>query len=189
MAVNATTGVDPEVDKFAIWDNATNQYLNLQASWPRPDGGPIVGGNPDRKYYKRVNVEKPDADHRYTIATVWNKSDTSPAPPEGHPSGTYSPTHTATKLSAEDLKIQVETEFQRQLQLLFPASQNPAVLLEGAGAIIRKTNNAQLTTEQQSKLDTVVTVDDAIATLRVRQAELNAAIDADEDYDITDGWS
>lgn len=189
MAVNATTGIDPEVDRFAIYRESTSEYLNMNAKWPRVDGGPIEGGNPDYKYYKRVSAERPDVDHRYTVATTWGKVEADPTPAEGHPSGTYEEQHTATKLPAEDLKLQVETEFQRQLQVLFPTSNDPSVLIEAADAITRKQNGAALTTAQQAVLDTVTSVGDAVAQLRARQAELNDAIDDDEDYDLTTGWT
>lgn len=188
MAVNETTGIDPEVDRFALYDTASQSFLNLNATWPRFDGGPIQGGNPDHKYYKRVTTERPDVDHRYTVATTWERVDADPAPPEGHPAGQYLQTHVATKLPAEDLKRQVETEFQRQLQQLFPTSNDPAVLIEAADAITRKQNGAALTPTQQATLDEIVAVGDGVAQLRIRQAELNAAIDAEEDYDLTEGW-
>jgi hypothetical protein len=189
MTLNATTGIDPEVDRFAIYRESTSEYINTNANWPRVDGGPIEGGNPDYKYYKRTTSERPDVDHRYTVATTWDKVETSPAPPEGHPAGEYLQSHVATKLPVEDLKLQVEAEFQRQQKLIYPDIDNPAVLLEGAGALIQKSNSAPLTTDEQAKLTLLTGVANGLKQLRARQAELNDAIDADEDYDITEGWT
>lgn len=189
MTANAITGVDPEVDRFAIYDTGLQAFINLNAQWPVADGGPIVGGNPARKHYKRVSATTEPADHRYTTQTTWSRVDTEPAPPEGHPAGVYQQSHTVTKLPVADLKLQVETEFQRQLQILFPNTSNPAVLIEAADAITRKQNGAALTEAQQATLDAVVGIGDVVKMLRDRQAELNAAIDADEDYDITEGWT
>lgn len=188
MTLNVTTGIDPEVDRFVIWKVSTSQYTNMNATWPRTDGGPLVGANPDFRYYKKVAVEAPDVDHRFTLTTTYGKTDATPTPAEGLPVGTYSAVYDLVKLPVEDLKLQVETEFQRQLQLQFPQTSNPAVLIEAADALARKDAGAVLTTDQQLKLDAIVVTGDVVAMLRARQSELNAAIDADEDYDITTGW-
>ena len=191
MAVNATTGIDPEVDRFAIYRESLGDFINVNATWPRVDGEAISGGNPDFRYYKRVVAERPDVDHRYTIATTWSRVDSAPAvnPSDGLPMGEYKQSHEATKLPVADLKLQVEAEFQRQQKLIYPDIDNPAVLLEGAGALIQKSNSAPLTTEEQGRLTLLTAVADGLKQLRARQAELNAAIDADEDYDLTEGWT
>lgn len=188
MAVNETTGVDPEVDRFAVFQVSASQYVNFNATWPRVDGGPLVGANPDYKYYKKTSTSPPVVDHRFTIATVWDKVDTDPAPPEGHPHGVYTQTHSATKLAIEDLKIQVETEFQRQVEIAIPSTAVPSQLAAQIDAIVRKQDGAALTTRQQSKRETAKTTGDILAQLEVRRDALFAAIDADEDYDITEGW-
>ena len=97
--------------------------------------------------------------------------------------------YTPTKLSTSDLKAQIETEFQHQLQLQFPQTSNPSVLIEAADVIARKQGGAVLTEAQQVKLDQIIGVGDVVARLRVRQAELNQAVDEDKDYDITTGWT
>lgn len=185
MAVNATTGVDPEVDRFAIYDFGLGSYINLNAVWPRPDGGPIVGGNPDRKYYKRTETERPDSDHRYTVATTWDRVDTDPAPPEGHPAGVYQQSHAVTKLPVADLKLQVETAFQQQVRLQFPDTENPSTLLLAAKALAKKQTGAVLTTEEQAILDAVTSTGDRVTQLMAAKVAFDAAIDADEDYDLT----
>lgn len=186
MAVNETTGIDPEVDRFAIYRVSTQQYTNLNAVWPRVDGGPLVGANPDYKYYKRTTTERPDVDHRFTVATAWDKVDADPAAPEGHPAGIYTQTHEPTKLPVADLLKQIETEFQRQLLIQFPATADPAVLIMAADALARKQNGAVLTDEQQGALDSITSTGDYVAQLLAIKAEKDAAAEADEDYDITD---
>lgn len=189
MAVNATTGVDYEVDRFAIWRDSLQGYINFNAVWPRVDGGPIEGGNPDYKWYKRTEAAAPPTpDHRFTVETTWTKVDTVPTPAEGHPAGLYQQSHTETKLPLADLLAQIETKFQAELIKHFPQAANPAVLLEAADAITRKQDNATLTDAQLAVLATITTTGDVLAQMRARQAELNAAATADEDYDIDAGW-
>ena len=188
MALNTETGIDPVVDRFVIWRVSTSQFTNMNGTWPRTDGGAIVGGNPDFQYFKKVTSTPPDYDHRFTLETEFGKVLTTPTPAEGYPVGIYSAVYDLVKLPVEDLKAQVETEFQRQLQLQFPQTNNPAVLIEAADALARKDAGAVLTTDQQLKIDAIVMTGDVVAMLRARQAELNAAIDNDEDYDITTGW-
>lgn len=191
MAFNLTTGIDPDVDTFALYDEGQSPIvqLNGNTTWPRADGDPIVGGNPNYKYYKRVPGTAPVVDHRFTIATTWTRTPTDPAPPEGHPAGTYVESFAATKRPVSELKAQVETEFQRQVQIMFPSQNDPAVLVETAKALKDKVENATLSTEQQATLTGIDATGTGIAGLRARKAALETAIDNDEDYDITDGWT
>lgn len=189
MAVNPETGVDYDNDRFAIWRPSLSDYTHTNTTWPRLDGGPRTGGLLyDYLYYKRTESERPDVDHRYRIDTTWERVDTDPLPPEGHPQGQYLQTHEVVKYDTETLKTQVENEFQRQLQVLFPASNDPAVLIEAAHALALKQSNATLTPDQEAKLALVNSVGDQVTQMRARQTALYAAIDNDEDYDITEGW-
>lgn len=191
MAVNPETGIDPEVDRFAVWQESQQRYTKLSppAKWPRSDGGQIVGANPDFKYYKFVTVDRPDVDHRYTIDTASAKVNFDPEPADGLPKGEYKDSHTIVKLPVEDLKAQVDTEFQRQVQLAFPTINTPSLLIEAADAVTRKQDGATLTSDQQAVLTAINASGDAVAQLRARKAALYAAIDADEDYDIEAGWT
>lgn len=191
MALNPDTGIDYEVDRFAIKLVSTGEIINLSATWPRVDGGAVAGANPDRAYYKRVSVDRPDADHRFTVSTTWQLIDFDPAvdPADGLPVGEYKQAHTLTKLPAEELKRQIETQFQTELRKAFPTVEDPALLVEAADAITRKQNGAVLTADQEERLTRVLGLGDAVAQLRARQAELNAAVDADEEYDLLDGWT
>lgn len=188
MTLNVATGIDPEVDRFVIWRVSTSQFTNMNAVWPRTDGEQIVGANPDFQYFKKAAGTPPDYDHRYTLTTEFGKVPITPTPADGLPFGTYEAVYTLVKLPVEDLKIQVENEFQHQLTLQFPQTNNPAVLIEAADALARKDSGAVLTDDQQAKIDAILGVGDVLSQLRSRQAALNAAIDADEDYDITTGW-
>lgn len=197
MAQNPTTGIDPAVDRFVqvsvpdlglfdVADPATYNVTNFNALWPRADGAALSGANPNILYFKKVVTEKPVVDHRYVLITTPTMTLADPTPAEGMPVGEYGQIHTPQKLSVEILKAQVETAFQVELRKRFPDSANPAVLLEAADAIIRSQSGASLTAEEQVVLDTAISVGDALKQLRAKQAEFNAAIDAELDFDITD---
>lgn len=188
MPVNPTTGIDYAVDRFAVYQVSTSTYTALNAPWPRPDGGPIVGGNPDFRYFKKVTGTAPPIDHRFTLTTTWESVNASPAAPEGHPYGTYEQAFAVTKLPIADLKAQVETEFQRQVSLLIPATAVPSELATTLDAVVRKQDGAVLTDKQQGKRTQAKSIGDQLTVLEARRDELLAAIDADEDYDITEGW-
>lgn len=191
MAANPTTGIDAAVDRFAIYSVSGENFINLNATWPRPDGAALVGANPDLAYYKRVSSTVPDVDHRYTVETAWGRVDDSPAkdPADGLPVGEYRQQHTAEKLPVDDLKLQVDSEFQRQVRLQYPDVENPSKMIEAAGVLARKQAGGVLTDAQEALLTSFIGLEDAISQMRERQNELYAAIDADEDYDITEGWS
>lgn len=191
MAVNPETGIDTAVDRFAIYSISGQNYINLNAQWPRVDGGALVGANPDLAYYKRVATETPDVDHRYTVETTWGRVDADPAvdPADGLPVGQYRQAHTPVKLSTADLKLQVDSEFQRQVRLQYPDVENPSKMIEAAGVLARKQAGGVLTEAQETLLQSFIGLEDAISQMRDRVTELYAAIDADEDYDITEGWT
>ena len=189
MAVNPTTGIDPVVDRFVIWRVSTLQFTNMNATWPRTDGGELVGANPDFQYFKKVVGTPPDVDHRFTMTTEYGKVAITPAPAAGLPQGTYEAQYTLTKLSTADLKAQVDTEFQKQVRTQFPAVEDPSRLLLAAGALARKQDGATLTADQEAIIAAVKVNEDAIKQIEARRQALYAAIDADEDYDITDGWT
>jgi hypothetical protein len=188
MSTNPTTGINSAVDRFAIFRVSTESYINMNAVWPRVDGGPLVGANPDLKYYKRVNSDAPDADHRFTVNATWGKVEADPVPPEGHPSGIYTQAFETVLRPAAELKLQVDAEFQRQVRLQFPDSENPATIIEAAGVIARKQAGSPITDAQQALLDGFIGMEDQISYMRARQVALYAAIDANEDYDLTIGW-
>jgi hypothetical protein len=185
MAVNETTGIDPIVDKFVIWRESTQQYTNMNATWPRPDGGQIVGANPDFRYYKKVATVRPDVDHRFTITETAGRVEITPTPADGLPRGTYETIYDVEKLPLEDLLAQIETEYQRQVRLQFPETENPSTIIQVGGILIKQQSGAVLTTEEQATLTAFVAVRDKIAQLADRRAELVATATADEDYDLT----
>lgn len=188
MPVNPDTGIDYDNDRFAKVRLSDGEILNKNMKWIRADGGPIQEGTGDYAYYKRVPAEPINADHRFSEDSKWAIVDADPLPAEGYPRGEYKQTITAVKLPKEDLKRQVEDHFQTLVQLWFPTAHDPAVLVEAAGAIIRKGNNAALTDAQQATLTNIVGIEDAIRQNRARQEALFAAIEAEEDYDIEEGW-
>lgn len=189
MALNPTTGIDPVVDRFVIWRVSTAQFTNMNATWPRTDGGEIVGANPDFQYFKKTTGTPPDADHRFTMTTEYGKVPITPTPAAGLPQGTYEAQYTLTKLPVADLKAQVDTEFQKQVREQFPAVEDPSRLLLAAGALARKQDGATLTADQEAIIDAVKVNEDSIKQIEARRQALYAAIDADQDYDITDGWA
>lgn len=191
MPANPETGIDHAVDRFAIKSVSGGNFINLNAQWPRVDGAALVGANPNLAYYKRVATEVPDVDHRYNVDTTWGPVDFTPAvnPADGLPVGEYRQQHAPVKLSVADLKLQVDTEFQRQVRLQYPDVENPSKMIEAAGVLARKQSGAVLTADQEALLTSFIGLEDAISQMRDRVTELYAAIDADEDYDITEGWT
>jgi hypothetical protein len=185
MAAHPVTGIDPAVDRFAIYDTSISEYTHKTAVWPVADGGPIVGGNPNRLWYKRQSTPQPEHDHRWSLDSEWNNVDTDPTPPEGHPRGVYLESHTLVKRPIETLKAQVETAFQAEVRKQFPDTENPSTLLLAAKALAKKQTGAVLTTEEQAILDAVTSTGDRVTQLMAAKVAFDAAIDADADYDLS----
>lgn len=185
MTLNVTTGIDPAVDRFVIWRASTSQYTNMNATWPRTDGGQIVGANPDFEYYKKADAAQPDVDHRYTITSEFGKTAITPTPAIGMPQGTYSATYSLVKRELPELLAQIDTEFNRQVLLQFPQSDNPTRILLGLGILAKQQSGAALTSEETALLSGGTATSDKVAQLLARKQELIDAATADQDYDIT----
>lgn len=156
----------------------------MNAVWPREDGG-VAGINPDWLYFKKVNSEAPPMDHRFYPVTTNSFTLTSPAPSAGLPVGTYGATTVATKRDLSELLAQIETEFQRQVRLQFPETENPSTIVNVGGILIKQQSGAVLTEGETSTLAAFVAVRDSIVQLTARRQELIDAATADEDYDLT----
>jgi hypothetical protein len=184
MALNTETGIDAAVDRFVVKLLSTNQPINYDAVWPRNDGG-VAGINPDWLYFKKVAGNPPPADHRFSVVQEWGFTLTSPAPVAGLPVGTYGPTYTLVKRELPELLAQIETEYQRQVRLQFPETENPSTIVNVGAILIKQNAGAALTESETATLAAFVTVGDKIAQLATRRQELIDAATADEDYDIT----
>jgi len=190
MTAHPDTGIDATQDRFVVFPAGSQTSSHNNATWPRFDGGPISGGFQNgEKWYKKVPESSPTIDHRYTKVTTWGRVEADPEPPIGYPAGTWEATHQVVRRPAEELKLQVDAEFQRQVRITFPDSENPATIIEAAGVIARKQAGSPITVEQQTLLDSFIGMEDVIQQMRTRQLELYAAIDDDEDYDQTTGWT
>lgn len=185
MTLNVTTGIDPVVDRFVIKLASTGAIINYNAQWPRLDGGAVVGGNTDYKYFRRVANEPPQIDHRYELQSEDVFTDITPAPAEGLPVGTFGTTYTPVKLDTNTLLAQIETAFQQQVRQQFPDTENPATLLLAAKALAKRQAGGVLTVDEEASLNAVTTVGDKVDQLVARRAELMTAAEADEDYDLT----
>lgn len=185
MALNPTTGIDAEVDRFVIKLASTGAIINYSAVWPRPDGTPIQGGNADYKYYKRVANEPPQIDHRYELQSEDVLTDLAPAPAEGLPVGTFGTVYTPVKLPINTLLAQIETAFQQQVRQQFPDTENPATLLLAAKALAKRQEGGVLTIDEEASLNAVTAVGDAVDQLVAARKLFMDAAEADEDYDLT----
>ena len=185
MAAHADTGIDRDIDRFVVFLPGQTKSTATNELWPRLDGGPVSGGLGGQRWYKKVTIEPPPHDHRYTLQTEMQAVDADPAPPEGYPTGEWQPVYTLNQRSAETQKLQVETAFQAEVRKQFPDTENPTTLLLAAKAIANKQQGAVLTQEETDTLASIVSVGDRVQQLVVRKLELEAAIDADEDYDLS----
>jgi hypothetical protein len=185
MTLNVTTGIDQEVDRFAIKLASTGAIINYSAQWPRLDGGAVVGGNPDYKYYKRVANEPPQIDHRYELQSADVLTDITPIPAEGLPVGTFGTVYTPVKLPLNTLLAQIETAFQQQVRQQFPDTENPATLLLAAKALAKRQTGGVLTVDEEASLTAINSVGNAVDQLVVARKDFMDAAEADEDYDLT----
>lgn len=184
MALNETTGIDAAVDRFVVKTISTDQIINFNAIWPRADGA-AAGINADHAYYKKVNSEAPPMDHRFYPETTNTFTLILPAPAAGLPVGTYGSTTVAVKRELSELLTQIESEYDRQVRLQLPQTNNNAAVSLVGGLVIRKQSGATLTAEETALLTQYVDVANKVAQLRTRYQELIDAATADEDYDIT----
>ena len=197
MAVHPVTGIDPEVDMFVYVeafsaatfnpsDPATYRVLNFNERW-RADGEPRTGANPRFMRFKKLPDEVIETDHRYTVNSIPQMvvAGSLPVTDSSLPVGTYQVTKQAVRLQLPDLLAQIETEYQRQVRLQFPETENPSTIINIGGILIKQQAGAVLTDAEAASLAAFIGVRDNIAQLAERRAELVAAATADEDYDLS----
>lgn len=196
MAVNQTTGIDYDVDRFVYLevidpvnfntDNpVTYNVKNWYAQWGRSDGAAISGLNANLRYYKRIPEYRESSDHRYTSNLLKTFTLIDPAPGAGLPVGTYQDRFVAVKLPVADLKVQVVNEFKRQVTLLVPQASDETTVVMAGDALARYAAGLTLTAAQQARLDAMPAIGDAVEQLISYRDQYLAAIDADEDYDLS----
>jgi hypothetical protein len=185
MPLNPQTGIDPVVDRFVVKLQSSGQVINLNANWPRGDGGAIVGGNPDYQYFTKLDPEQPPLDHRFDLVTTYAYATITPTPAEGLPVGTYSPVYTVVRRELNELLAQIESAYQEQVRLQFPETENPSTIIQVGGILIKQQSGAVLTTAEVAIRDAFVAITDKVQQLVERRAELMALATADEDYDLT----
>lgn len=185
MTVNALTGIDRENDRFVIFLPGQENSVATNAMWPRTDGGPVSGGfTTGDLYYKKVTVDPPQYDHRYSLATTYGKVNTVPTPPAGYPVGTWQASHELVLRPIETQLAQIDTEFQHELQRRYPQAADLSTYILAADIITKKQNGGTLTTEEQATMDAINVVGDGVRLMAQRREEMKAAATAGEDYDI-----
>jgi hypothetical protein len=132
-----------------------------------------------------VANEPPQIDHRYELQSEDVFTDIAPAPAEGLPVGSFGAVFTPVKLDTNTLLAQIETEYQRQVRLQFPETENPSTIIQVGGILIKQQAGAVLTAAEEALIVAFVATKDKIQQLAARRAELMTAAEADEDYDLT----
>jgi hypothetical protein len=185
MPQNPGTGVDPVVDRFVVKLQSNGQVINLNATWPRGDGGAIVGANPDYQYFKKLNPDQPPLDHRFELVTTYAYATITPPPAAGLPVGTYSPVYTVVRRELNELLAQIESAYQEQVRIQFPETENPSTIIQVGGILIKQQSGAVLTAAEVTIRNAFVLIKDKVQQLADRRAELMALARADKDYDLT----
>jgi hypothetical protein len=197
MAVNPTTGIDPVNDRFVYVeafdaetfdpnDKATYRVLNHNELW-REDGEPRVGVNPRFMRFKKLPDQELETDHRYSVNTtpVMLVSGSLPITDASLPVGTYQITKQAVLRSLDELLSQIETEYQRQVRLQFPDTENPTTIMFVGAASLKKQAGGVLTPAEEILLANYLATTDKVRLIADRKMELDAAAIAGEDYDLT----
>jgi hypothetical protein len=186
MAVNELTGIDRDKDRFVVFLPGQENSTKTNEIWPRLDGGPVNGGFVNGEmYYKKVHIDPPPYDHRYSLVTTHGKVETEPTPPAGYPVGTWRPFYELELRPLETQLAHIDTEFQYELQRRYPQVADLSTYILAADIITKKQNGGVLTTEEQATLDAINVVGDGVRLMADRRAEMKAAATAGEDYDVT----
>lgn len=197
MAANAETGIDYDNDRFVkitahdintfdINDPSTYRVDSFNARWLRTDGGQANGANPAVMYFKKQPPATEDGDHRYRKVIQREMLITVDPVDTSLPVGTYQEKEVLEKYSNEELKAQVDVAFNRQVekQVVSVESSLGALILH-TGSLAKKSENQVATPEQQARIDAGIAATDIVEQLEAKRQEFYAAIDADEDYDLT----
>lgn len=173
--------------KYVLKNITTGEIINRDAAYPTAeDGGPIVGFDPDLRYYEKWTDLRPTEDPRlFTLSTEENveviEEDGAPETEVFHT------TWKATKRPVDDLKHAAKNAESLRNKEQVPDSEQLKVIVSVLRILKKRLNNQTLTQKEAEKFARFDAVADTIEANDEYLATLFTKIDNGEIPDV-DAW-
>lgn len=162
--------------------------LNLNATYPREDMGPVVDLDPNLEFcVRRTPFPAPDFDPRlFTLVTTGARGEAVDSEfPHLHP---WNTTYTTVPRTKPEIKNHIRNKEREQLALHIAEADVTKKLLLIVAAIARDVKKFELTPEELAVLTEMEGIVVKVKTNDQHAAQLEQAVDADEPVDIDAGW-
>jgi hypothetical protein len=174
---------------------STKTILNPNCNYPREDGEPVVGLDPDLLYLaKHTPYAEPEYDPRiYILVTVLPDLatidfDTIPSHPDWPNIKEYLITYSTERRPEEEIAISIDNAESLANQGVFPSEVQTKSMLLAISSLIKLQNGLTLNTDEQANIDSVVTYSATIwANDQINKAK-KAAITEAQVPDIDEGF-
>jgi hypothetical protein len=174
---------------------STRQIINPNANYPRVDGEPVVGLDPDLLYLaKYTPYPEPDYDSRaYVLVTLLPdiatiNFDSIPAHPSWPNIKEYRITYTTQLRTVDDLKLSVTNAESMANEAVFPDGKRMKAMLLAIASLIKLHNGLTLNTKEQNNLDKVAAYSVKVWKNDKKKKDKEDEIDASVIPNFDEGW-
>jgi hypothetical protein len=176
-----TTGIDPDVDQFALY-NIENPsalvFLSDRVKWPTLDGRPW-NPTPGLAYFKMVEgPDQPTVGWQHRAVGRGDISSLLPQPWDTSlPLGTFTTTWTTELLPKQDQIDVVTQTYERCLKVIYPTSRTTEEAILSNSAVLDLAENGTVDAADETRLQAIRAAKALLTKAQVRRDVLLAAIE------------
>jgi len=175
-----TYPVDTENTRWSVLQLSTGEIVGRNKTWPRADGGEIVGLDPDYVYLLQVEAARPDYDSRLYSLVGTETVDAD--------ANEIRKTWETVKRPTEEQVIAAENVEAQELAKHISLEREAMETRLMVGAILNYIDGLQMPTKVQAAADEYKAKAIKLWKNRDRLEAIIAAIEAGEEPDLDAGW-
>lgn len=174
-----TYPVDP-LSRWSVYQISTDEIVARNKAWPRADGGPIEGSDPDFVYLLQSSTAQPEYDPRlFTLEKIETADITA---------NTTSVTWTTVPRPVAEVKINAANVEAVENARHYESRERDKLMILGLGMLSRQLANQALTAREIALKDKIIAAATKIWKNDARLRAIITAIDAGQTPDLDAGW-
>jgi hypothetical protein len=174
-----TYPVSPE-SRWAVLQTSTGEIIGRNRVWPRTDGSPIEGLDPDFVYLLQLTDAQPDYDPRIVTLEKVEAIDA--------PANELRTTWLAVPRPVEEVKINAANVEAVENSRHFEQRERDKLMILGLGVLFRQVANQALTAREIALKDRIIAAALKLWKNDTRLRAIMTALDAGQTPDLDAGW-